>query len=201
MGGRIAKSELVMADLLCLIRQSFAAIGQERYPLAWLTFLQIKASGKPPKLKAKASECRHLLECIPHMFQVYLPPKSTHDETRLNMLVHYRDMYRHLVDWTPENPLQFEVARAGRRAMILYGELAAESYAAGNGLALTFWRPTPKFHMFWECLETQVSVARSPLECWCYLDESMIGDITHVASSVHPSHVQKATMVKMRIDG
>ena len=89
------------------------------------------------------------------MFQVYLPPKSTHEETRLNMLVHYRDMYRHLADWTAENPLQLEVARAGRRAMILYGELAADSYAAGDGLALLFWRPTPKFHMFQELAEYQ----------------------------------------------
>ena len=171
-------------------------------PLGLVDFPADKGIGQAPEAQGESVRVQAFAGMHhTHMFQVYLPPKSTHDETPFNMLVHYRDMHRHLVDWTPENPLQFEVARAGRRAMILYGELAAESYAAGDGLALTFWRPTPKFHMFLECLETQVSAAGSPRECWCYLDESMIGDITHVASSAHPSHVQKATMVKMRIDG
>ena len=189
-----------MAQLVLFSKVSSKQVGQEQPPVNNLTLNQIKASGKDPKLKVKAAEGRHLLPVVVFLLENLQPPKNAHGELRLNCARQLHLMYLEL-----EKPWGPSVAEAvgafGRQHCLLYSELAMEAIrnpSYGDGVWV-LWRIYPKHHMFLHVVEDQIKVAGSPSECWCYADESAIGQAVLVAETCHPKTIQRLIMQKHRL--
>ena len=198
MGGLVTRPEAVLNEMVVLILAAAKAIGEKQSPITQLTIGQIKGSGKSPKLKKKASVARKTLFCVRHILKEYFKPSGEREELRFHLIDNYCKMYEKLEAWTDGNNLGSEVAAHGRRMLLLFSEL---SCATPPNEHLVFWRPVPKMHQMQHCLESQVAVAGNPRDCWCYLDESTIGDLVGVAESCHHSFVHRACIAKARIHG
>ena len=201
MGGVLARSEECMGEMEILIRHAAKCLNMDRPPVAALSFLQIKAKGKPPKLKVKAAEARGMLEVVSYMLQYIFPPTTDHTRLRLNMLLHLRDMYRVLKEWVKDPTVNraSNVADLGRKHCILYAELSKESFANSPG-DFVFWRLYPKHHMFIHCICDQMAESGNPAENWCYMDEDKIGEGAKRADILHPNTLHRSLIDRWRHD-
>ena len=107
-------------------------------------------------------------------------------------------MYRHLREWSDADPRGQVAADCGRRMLLLFAELSANTEEVRRGMQLFYWRPIPKCHLLLHVLEefTRNGNAR---DNWCYGDESFIGEICDTAEACHFSHVQTSCLLKLRI--
>ena len=169
------------------------------------TWPMIKADGKEPKLKSKASEGRHMLFCIEFVLKTFFPlsgytagARRNHAELRLNCIVSLVDMYRALESWGRDGP--GAVASAGRRFLMLYSELSNEALEPGawQRTGYHMWKICPKFHMLAHTIEDQFSTAGNPREVWCYLDESETGAAATLAERCHTSTLHRVIIERHR---
>ena len=89
------------------------------------------------------------------------------------------------------------VGRKIREHLILYNELRVRALQAGEHLVLGWvpWAWTPKHHLL-SHLEVQIAMSGSPKNCWCYGDESSIGEAARVAESAHAKTLHRLVIQK-----
>ena len=76
MGGLITNPGQTLGELTTLMKAASKAVGQDRPPLIRITWGMIRSKGASyPKLRAKASESRHLVPVVLHMLRHYFPPR------------------------------------------------------------------------------------------------------------------------------
>ena len=63
-------------------------------PIGNLTMSMIRVSGKPPKLKLKAAESRHMLVILTYILENFLPPQDAHEELVLQCVRALNDCYK-----------------------------------------------------------------------------------------------------------
>ena len=94
---------------------------------------------------------------------------------------------------------QIKVAACARRSLMLYAELRREFINSGPRSVIDMWKLYPKMHLLLHVVEDQVLTAGSPVECWCYADETEIGAAVRVAESCHPSTLHRTVIQKHRL--
>ena len=94
---------------------------------------------------------------------------------------------------TPQVPGSQEAPR-------LYADLGKESLDRRVHLdsGMLFWRWMPKFHLF-SHFEQQIAVSGNPPRHWCYMDESLIGDVVSICEACHPSTLHRLVLQKTLI--
>jgi hypothetical protein len=138
-----------------------------------LTWEMIKRDKKPPKLKLKGAETRHVVP-----FGVLLaaefaaaPHDSEHNKARHQCLVHLWQLY----DAMSTRPFAPAVAAAESRSFLVLLQALREE-AESNGQLL--WPLRPKCHLVQEMAEFQaVDLHLSPTAFWAYADEDFVGFI------------------------
>jgi hypothetical protein len=133
--------------------------------LQTLTPEMLQMAGRPPKLRAKAAECRYLLPfgaALAKQFAGESPHCSTVYQLFQNLLT--------LATLLPQETWDAAKAKAACQSFCrLYGELEKEALENGNTLA---WRIKPKLHLLVELVEFQCVEGDSPSTFWTYMDES-----------------------------
>ena len=197
MQGTESSPDDVMSQFLTFIRMASKKLGMTAPPINRLTLGMIKKPGSPPKLKTKAAEGRRLLPCVLWVLENIIKVVTDHQRLRYNCAKQMQLMYESLMT-QPFNGA--ECAKHGRKHLILWAELGRQSLAScsfhNRGWLLYRWYP--KHHLLLHCLEDQVAVAGNPRECWCYYDESTIGEAVLLAESLHASSLHKSIMAKRR---
>ena len=160
---------------LWLILSSWYSRVQPPSKFQKLTLEMAKQSGKGPKLRSKAGECRYL---IPFGFELAatFQHESLHWQTVFEAMSHLQAMYEK-IDAEPYPA--HEVAAHCHQFSLLYSALSAEAQQTGNILA---WIIKPKFHLMIELLEYDCAMhMQSPRRFWTYLDESWGGELAKIA--------------------
>ena len=144
----------------------------------------IKQSSKPPRLRAKGAETRHLIP-----FSVALADELyDNEQTALNDMI--RHLFYHLLEFYQCMGTEvFDPDRAATSAksfLILYSDV-------GKNTADNLWLLKPKFHMFQEMAEFQSRSGGDPSRFWCYSDESFIGVLSKMAFSAGGKRVASTT--------
>ena len=161
-----------------------------------LTLPMIKQDAKPPKLRAKGAETRHVLgfavQCAQRM---HAASPTLHNTTMVKCISALMDigMLMNLEEWHPK------LAKAScQKFCILYAALAAESERV-HGHS-TFWRIKPKMHMFQELMEYQAQDLGNPRLYWNYADEDFVGWVANIARSRGGGALQATTAAKKVLD-
>ena len=191
-GGTAGDPGEALGDLMTMIKSASKAVGQERPPFNKLTLGMLKQPGKSPALKAKAAESRYMLPVILYILETYFKVCTDHEILRHRCVQTISDMYKKMRPAPGEVFDGAAVGKLARQHLILYTELARESLESRRHLTdgWVMWRWMPKHHLF-NHFEGQVAVSGSPAECWCYMDESAIGEAVKVAESCHASTLHK----------
>lgn len=142
-----------------------------------LTPEMIKAKSKPPKLRAKGAETRHL---VPFGLEVatalHAAHQTTHSFTMLQCVSALMDFYMCM----GTRPFPAEHARnAVRNCCIFFVSLHEEAESLGKQT----WRVKPKMHLFQELGEFQTDELGDPMSFWAYRDEDYVGLIASVGFS------------------
>jgi hypothetical protein len=146
-----------------------------RSQLQTLTADMIQMRGKPPKLRAKAAECRYLLP-FGAALSAEFAGQSQHWDTVKHLL---KNLLTIATSFAKES-WDSEVAKAAcRRFCLLYKGLEEEALQAGDTLS---WRVKPKLHLMQELLEYQCEEGDNPSLFWTYMDESWGGVLATAGS-------------------
>jgi hypothetical protein len=138
--------------------------------LTWET-LQAKP-GQPPRLRAKAAECRYLL---PFVVEQCRPHRDTpHAQTRYRALWALLEVYQGCGD-DPYDAAS--TAAACRRFLSHASALAQEATAQGSA----YWRLRPKHHLMFHIFCHTAPQHGSPNSFWVYADERHVGLISSCA--------------------
>jgi len=176
--------EDALAKILSLIKSAASALGAESI-ISSITLNMIKASGrKPPKLKLKAAEGRHMLPITTMILENFMPaPITDHDKNRLLCTQAINKVYNELEEsrWDPETSPAI-IREFTSKHLLLYAELSKE--ALETCVYGTFWRLYPKHHLFYHVIHDSEDNPRSD---WCYTDEHEIGNAVSVAEKLHVS--------------
>eukprot|EP00969_Alexandrium_andersonii_P250646 11078119-Alexandrium_andersonii.AAC.1 len=147
-----------------------------------ITEEMLKKDKKPPKLKAKGAETRHLvlfgLEIAQAMDQEH---NTTHNRTVLQAMSKLAEIYilLGLKDWDSA-----AASGAMRSFCELYGALGREAERAGS----ICWRAKPKLHLAQELFEYQQHTMGNPASFWNYRDEDsmrLVGELAHQRGGRH----------------
>ena len=85
-----------------------------------------------------------------------------------------------------------ELPQLGQTFAHMYTTLAGIYFDKGQRL----FKITPKLHLMEHLLESQCLVWGNPRLYWCYSDEDLVGLLTGLASSVHPSTLAASLLFK-----
>ena len=133
----------------------------------------LRQDGKPPKLRAKGAETRHLVPFGLESAQaMYSNSPTPHNLTVLQCISYLMDFYMLMTmdEWKPT--LAQEVSR---KCLLLYGALSQEMTDA------RLWRTKPKAHMFAELGGYQQMYMGNPSAFWGYQDEDFVGQVAKLA--------------------
>lgn len=154
---------------------SWYARTQPPSKLQKLTLEMLKQSGKGPKLRTKAGECRYLVPFGAELAAIH-KDASMHFNVVFQAMEHLQAMYECL-DMDPYPAEQ--AAQHCHQFSLLYAALSAEAEQTGNSLG---WVIKPKFHLMIELLEIDcIKHRQSPRKFWTYLDESWGGTLADIA--------------------
>ena len=202
MGGTDKKHRHVLADIQTMIRTASKSLAQVQLPTNTLTIGMVKGKSGP-KTKTKASEGRRLVFCLRFILENFFPAGAddSHAQLRYQCVNEMCMMYDSLRDWNVGTSVE-TLALHGRRCLMIYSELSAESLRSRNYQHEGFlvWRQYPKMHLLLHVIEDQVLIQGSPLESWCYADESEIGAAVILAEMSHPSTLHRLVMTRHRLD-
>ena len=144
-------------------------------PIGRLTVGMVKAKGEPPKLKAKAAECRHLqpwcLELAKEILQARPGQASIHMVAAADALI----ACSKAADERPFDLPKFQ--RLGMEFLRHYKWLGLHVHADGD----TLWRFKPKHHIMGHLLYQVAPWHGAPSLYWCWLDESLGGQLAKAA--------------------
>ena len=199
MGGLITRPDDVVNEMCLMLRQASKSIKQDQVPIRRISFAQVRKNAQSgPKLKVKAAEARILLPCVAYMLANYMPCVTDHDKLRCACVHELMHMYNDLYIWRDTGAkMNLEVAKHGQQHCILYSELTSEARSHGQHFLWMFY---PKHHLFLHCISDQQGSCGNPMDVWCYVDESAIGEMTLDAERLHASTLQTTIIDRWRID-
>ena len=146
-----------------------------------LTWEMIHVDQKPPKLRAKGAETRHMVPCYYELaMDFHKQQQSAHSLTVRGL---FRQLFGLYMTMSVEPFDSAACARCSRQFCTLYEALSKE--ASDDNL----WKLKPKMHMVQEMCEVQSVLLGKPHEFWTCSDESFMG----VVSSMAHSHGGSAT--------
>lgn len=160
-----------------------------------LTFSRLKTSNEWPKLKAKAGETRHLVNCCVALCREFDDGSSWSVRRRgcLEALKCFYDILytegRFLSEEAKRN-----IVRHGKNFMVLYTQMA--EHCAKMSPPRRAWKLTPKFHLFLHLVEIQAVTLGNPRYYWTYMDEDLQGIVKHIALTCHAKHVAALLLYK-----
>ena len=194
-GGTFAKPHEALAKLVNLMYAAAKSKGLQP-PVSKLTMGMIRVSGKPPKLKLKAAEGRHMLPITVIILEWFMPPPpTTHEQLRLDCAQALNNVYKEMepIIWvSSESPKV--VRNYAVKHLLLYVELNKETRArCRKG---TFWRLYPKHHLFHHVI---FDTWDNPREDWCYGDEASIGICAQMCTKLHASTLQTQLLERHRL--
>ena len=199
MGGTSTNWKETCGHLNMLIKQAARKLDKGP-PVNQLTLNMMKSGAKAPKLKAKAAESRHMLAAVCKLLETYLPPKNDYQNTRYNCVKYLALFYEEVADWTP-GVSPAKVKDYARRHLELYLELARH-YIDDLNFLDTEWvryRWYPKHHLFSHLVDDDLAFCDNPRDCWCYGDESFLGEMIGVAEAVNAKVVHRSVMTTFRL--
>jgi hypothetical protein len=163
-----------------------------------LTFSRLKTSGEWPKLKAKAGECRHLVNCCVALCREYDDGSSWSQRRRgcIEALKGFYDILysegRFLSEAAKTN-----IVKHGKNFMILYTQMS--EHCAKMNPPIRAWKLTPKFHLYLHLVEIQALTLGNPRYYWTYLDEDVQQIMKKIAVTCHSQHIAPLLMYKWLI--
>ena len=182
LGGTITNHRGATTKLMGMIKAMSHEIGVKP-PFHSLTIGMIRAgAGKPPKLKLKAAEGRHLLPVLRAVLTNCFDMSSEHAILRYHCVDALNSCYEEFKDWKGNGESSRRLGQFARRHVVLRCELRSQAESE------RVWCMFPKHHIFIHAAENS---RVNPVVEWCYGDESEIGDAVKVASSMHPLHVHR----------
>ena len=153
-----------------------------------LTVARLRTEKSWPKLKAKGAACRHLAPFALVLAQAHLEP-------RIAALAQLLVAFYQLISG-PDMFLSDDAARripaVGLRICVLYSQLSADSFAAGEKA----WKMNPKLHLFQHLTEWQCVQYGSPKFYSTYADEDMVGHMIECAATCHPRTLAVTALYK-----
>ena len=199
MGGVFTRKGTTLSDFMDLIRTASPRVGQQRPPINTITIAMIRKEKKAPQLSAKGAESRHLLPVICYILRHYFPADTPEKLLRLQCVEKPNEMYQTM--YVRGAAFDGEAAaRKCREHLVLYSErsrLALETLQHQR-TGWVAWRYYPKHHLF-NHFELQVAKSGSPMNDWCYGDESSVGDAVKVAESAHALTLHRLVTEKNRL--
>ena len=157
-----------------------------------LTLDKIKKGTQEPKLKAKAAATRNLAPFAKALSQEFCSG-TLHDRRRTALadcLVRFYGILKQ--DRTIDARGKAELPRLGRDLCCLYAFLHAEAKEVG----MRTWKLVPKFHIFQHLCQTQAVKLGNPRFYWTYPDEDLVGQLSEVARTCHPSTMPFVALYK-----
>jgi len=156
-----------------------------------LTLDRVRTSGAWPKLKGKAAATRHLAAYALHLVKTF---GRDEDRSVLAVCTLLCEFYSILNN---ESMFLSEVARrrlpeVGRQLAVLYSQLAESAARAGERM----WKMHPKLHLFVHLCEWQSLEWGNPRYYWTYADEDLVGLLTEVGASCHPTTLACSALFK-----
>ena len=172
--GKSRKNKL--QDLIIKIKQHYKLMCTSNR-INTLTMDMIKRDAKPPRLRAKGAETRHL---VPFALEVakanYEETKSPQDLCVVNLASSLLDFYMCL--GTSPFPKK-ECSAAARKIVNVYTSLSTEAENHGQSA----WKKKQKNHMFLELWEYQSTELGDPMTFWTYRDEDFVGLVADIGGS------------------
>ena len=186
LGGTWARPVEACARLLKMIKVMSKEADVE-CPIGDLTVTMFRsAMNKKPKMKLKAAEGRRFLVVLRKVLGTCFPVSDRHSSTRFSCIDNLYWCYRELEDWTDGGKSTMNLARMGRRHLLLY--TALHDLVPPNSL---LWRLLPKHHLFAHL----ITDARSnPRLSWNYTMESEIGNAAALAARVSKQHLHRVLL-------
>ena len=163
-----------------------------------LTFSRLKTGSDWPKLKAKAGECRHLIDCCVALCREYDDGSSWSQRRRgcIEALKGFYDVLytegRFLSEAAKKN-----IVKHGKNFFILYTQLAEDS--AKSQPPIRAWKLTPKFHLLLHLVEIQSMELGNPRYYWTYMDEDLQQIMKKIALTCHAKHIAPLLIYKWLI--
>ena len=156
-----------------------------------LTVDRLRTAAGFPKLKAKAAATRHCATFALIIARRCLDHKRV---ALIEMLCRFYEIVA-LDGMFLSKEAKEELPNLGRHMMMLYGQLSAESLAAGRRL----YKISPKHHLFVHLCEWQAVEMGNPRFYWTYADEDLVGSMIDMARSCHPRTLPATAMYKWLI--
>ena len=159
-----------------------------------LTVERLRASGKWPKLKAKAAATRHLAGYALSLALEFCCTTSQEDRAIVGVCQLLVQFYA-ILDSESQflNPTaKMELPKLGQRLVGLYSFLAGA--AAGQGDRM--WKLSPKLHLFQHLCEWQSVEFGNPRYYWTYSDEDLAGSMAEVSETCHPATMSSTALFK-----
>ena len=162
-----------------------------------ITQEMVKKEKKPPKLKAKGAETRHLVPFgLQLATEMYAKNPTLHYKTILQAMAHMMDFYMAMSLPVFDADL---AARSSRGCCEMFGALAREAARADK----IMWKEKPKMHLFRELGEYQAYELGNPAEFWSYKDEDFMGLVSKIAfrrgGKDTPSTTAKQVLDRVRV--
>ena len=139
-----------------------------------LTQPMVKKDKKPPRLRSKGAETRHL---VPYAVQLAQQLHDMYGTEHTHWVLDMVTMLNKLYDMMDKDYDHTEAKRMSIRICVLYTKLSLE--AANENIRA--WKIKPKLHMMQELLEYQGEELGNPRGFWEYKDEDFVGIIATLA--------------------
>ena len=140
-----------------------------------LTIEMIKLSGKPPKLRSKAAECRYVLP-----FAAIIARECDNGTVRRKTIANLMENFLRLAVIICSEPYDSNAACvACENVCRLFVSLESFALASGDELS---WRVKPKLHMLQELIQFIGVEFGSARNFWTYQDESWGGWLSNCAA-------------------
>lgn len=130
-----------------------------------LTIGMLKQPKKPPKLRGKAAEVRHLIPLGQELAERFLSPDDPRELAIRAIAGQLHKLYSSLQPWDPQG-----MAEASRRVASLAVALESQSPSP-------LWRVKPKMHLMQELCERMPGLRGNPRAWWTYRDEDAGGKL------------------------
>ena len=190
LGGTFKNNKKQCGQIISMIKLAAHELDKDP-PISNLSVSMVKASnGKPPKLKVKAAEARHLLPITHFMLCNYFDCRGEIGKIRV-CSDNLKLCYSLLDNWF--DGAGVFMAEHGRKFFLGYCELS--KMALVHEAEPLHWRIYPKFHLWLHLCESGVN----PKLLWNYMDESEIGRCAELAEGMHARTLSTALLNKYRV--
>jgi hypothetical protein len=168
------RSQKARVQSLWVRIKAYYAATKPTSQLQKLTKTMVKQDKKPPRLKGKGAETRHLVGLGVQLAQQLQDMYGTeHTHWVLDMVTCLNKLY----DMMDKDYDHAEAKRLSIKVCVLYTKLHHEA-ARDN---INAWHIKPKIHMMQELLEYQSEELGNPRGFWEYKDEDFVGVIATLA--------------------